>query len=61
MDIPMWAYIVVGILAVAGFISIMWFSFFLDKSEKNKQALSLLRLSRKSRQPLFFFKISILL
>lgn len=34
MDIPMWAYIVVGILAVAGFISVMWFSLFLDKSEK---------------------------
>lgn len=34
MDIPMWAYIVVVILAVAGFISVMWFSFFLDKSEK---------------------------
>lgn len=32
MDLPLWAYI--AITGAAGFISLMWFSFFADKIEK---------------------------
>lgn len=29
MDLPLWAYIIFAITGAAGFISLMWFSFFL--------------------------------
>ncbi|ASB70053.1 hypothetical protein S100333_02161 [Bacillus subtilis subsp. subtilis] len=34
MDLPLWAYIIFAITSAAGFISLMWFSFFADKIEK---------------------------
>ena len=34
MDLPIWAYIIFAITGAAGFISLMWFSFFADKIEK---------------------------
>lgn len=34
MVLPLWAYIIFTITGAAGFISLMWFSFFADKIEK---------------------------
>jgi hypothetical protein len=36
MDIPTWAFVLVGILGVIGLVSLMWFSYFVDKSEREK-------------------------
>lgn len=34
MDLPTWAYIIFTIIGAAGFISIMWFSYFSDKADQ---------------------------
>lgn len=34
MDIPTWAYIIFTVIGAAGFISLMWLSYFSDKNEK---------------------------
>ncbi len=34
MDLPTWAYIICIIIGAAGFLSLMWFSYFTDKAEK---------------------------
>lgn len=34
MNLPTWAYIIMTILGAAGVISLMWFGYFSDKSEK---------------------------
>ncbi|AEP86879.1 hypothetical protein GYO_2250 [Bacillus spizizenii TU-B-10] len=34
MDLSTWAYIIFTIMGAAGFVSLMWFSYFSDKAEK---------------------------
>lgn len=37
MDLPLWAYIIFAITGAAGFISVMWFSFFCWQNRKVKR------------------------
>lgn len=34
MDLPTWAYIIFTIIGAAGFICLMWFSYFSDKADQ---------------------------
>ncbi|CAM3714815.1 hypothetical protein BAIN110137_18955 [Bacillus inaquosorum] len=34
MDLPTWANIIFTIIGAAGFISLMWFSYFSDKADQ---------------------------